>query len=116
VLLLARDREIRDPNILEQIQVLGKLVPDRTAEKTPSKRSVVPEKSRRHFELVDDKSSKFWEVSVDDKEVAVRFGRIGSTGQTRTKTFATRAAAKTYAEKLIAEKTGKGYQEGSPAA
>ena len=35
VLLLARDREIQDPNILQQIQVLGKIVPDRAVKDRP---------------------------------------------------------------------------------
>ena len=66
---------------------------------------------RRYFEFVDGKSSKFWEIAVDGTSVTVRFGRIGTNGQTQTKTFGDSAEASAHAEKLIAEKTGKGYVE-----
>jgi len=65
----------------------------------------------RYFELVDDKSSKFWEISTDGCDVTVRYGRIGANGQTKTKTFADGLAAKTHYDKLVDQKTGKGYQE-----
>jgi predicted DNA-binding WGR domain protein len=65
----------------------------------------------RYFEFVDGKSSKFWEVSVDGNEVIVRYGRIGTDGQTKTKTFEDAESAQTHAEKLITQKTGKGYTE-----
>ena len=39
---------------------------------------------RRHFELVEGKSSKFWEIAPDGTSVTVRFGRIGTNGQTQT--------------------------------
>jgi DNA ligase-1 len=66
---------------------------------------------RRQFELVDGKSSKFWEIAVDGTSVTVRFGRIGTNGQTQTKTFGDEVAAIKHADKLISEKTGKGYVE-----
>ena len=37
------------------------------------------------YELVDDKSAKFWEVKVTGAEVTVTYGRIGSKGQTKAK-------------------------------
>ncbi|MEJ1935274.1 WGR domain-containing protein, partial [Nostoc sp. NIES-2111] len=55
--------------------------------------------------------SKFWEVGLSGLDVTVRFGRIGTQGQTKTKTFATAAAATKERDKLIQEKTGKGYAE-----
>ncbi len=66
---------------------------------------------RRYFEFVEGKSSKFWEITVDETSVTVRFGRIGTNGQSQTKTFGDEDAAAAHAEKLIAEKTGKGYVE-----
>ena len=60
---------------------------------------------------MEGKSSKFWEVSVQGNEMTVRYGRIGSQGQTRTKPFADQAAARAQAAKLIAEKTAEGYVE-----
>jgi DNA ligase-1 len=66
---------------------------------------------KRYFEFVSGSSSKFWEIDVNDKAVTVRFGRIGTNGQTQTKTLADAAAATRHAEKLIAEKAAKGYAE-----
>ena len=65
----------------------------------------------RRFELAQGKSAKFWEISTNGNDVTVRFGRLGTSGQTQTKTFADSAAAQKHADKLIAEKTGKGYTE-----
>jgi len=63
----------------------------------------------QRFEYVDDKSSKFWEVAVDGTSVNVRFGKIGTTGQTSTKEMGDAAAAAKQADKLIAEKLKGGY-------
>jgi predicted DNA-binding WGR domain protein len=41
----------------------------------------------------------------------VRFGRLGTAGQSQTKTFADEAKAKRETESLIAEKVKKGYVE-----
>jgi DNA ligase-1 len=69
------------------------------------------ESAKRYFELVDGKSSKFWEISVDGEDVTVRYGRIGSDGATKVKTLSDADAAAAHAEKLIGEKTRKGYAE-----
>jgi len=68
---------------------------------------------KRYFEFVEGTSSKFWEISVAGTDVTVRFGRIGTGGQTKTKSFADEAAAREHADNLIEEKTGKGYVEKS---
>ncbi|MFN7975657.1 MAG: DNA ligase [Acidobacteriota bacterium] len=65
----------------------------------------------RRFELVDGASSKFWEIEVSGATHTVRFGRIGAAGQASTKTFADAATAAAAAQKLVAEKIGKGYRE-----
>lgn len=67
----------------------------------------------RRFQFSKGSSNKFWEISVRGTEVTVRFGRIGSQGQTNVKSFADDAAAAKHATKLISEKTGKGYVEAS---
>ena len=67
----------------------------------------------RRFEFIEGGSSKYWEISVVGSEVTVRFGRIGTEGQVRSKTFPDAAAAKRDADGLIREKLGKGYQEKS---
>ena len=69
--------------------------------------------SKRRFHFVGDGSDKFWEIETVGNDVTVRYGRTGSKGQTNTKTFADESAAKKHADKLIAEKTAKGYAEGS---
>jgi DNA ligase-1 len=66
---------------------------------------------KRYFEFVEGASSKFWEVSVNGNEMTTRWGRIGSAGQSKTKTFKDEASARAQAEKLIAEKTDDGYVE-----
>ena len=65
----------------------------------------------RRFEFVEGTSSKFWEIRVEGDSHTVRFGKIGTDGQTKTKEFASAAEAKADAVKLIAEKTKKGYEE-----
>ncbi len=70
----------------------------------------------RRFELVEGKSSKFWEVQAEGCTVTVRFGRMGANGQTQTKTLADEAAALKEQDKLIRAKTAKGYAEVAVAA
>lgn len=65
----------------------------------------------RHFEFVGGTSAKFWEIGTSGNEVTVRYGRIGTAGQTQTKSFPDAAAAERHGEKLIAQKTAKGYRE-----
>ncbi|MHC4401868.1 MAG: DNA ligase [Planctomycetota bacterium] len=85
----------------------GKKAPRAAGKKAaPGKTAVA-----RYFELVAGKSNKFWEIAVDCCEVTVRYGRIGTDGTTRTKDFSDNAAAEAHADKLIQEKTGKGYVE-----
>jgi DNA ligase-1 len=66
---------------------------------------------KRYFEFVDGGSAKFWEIWMDGKDVTTQWGKIGTGGQTKTKPFADEAKAKKEYDKLIAEKTGKGYSE-----
>jgi predicted DNA-binding WGR domain protein len=65
----------------------------------------------RRFEFVGGSSAKFWEIAVEGKDVTVRFGRIGTAGQEQTRSFADPDEAQQHAERLVAEKTGKGYVE-----
>ncbi|WP_374436643.1 DUF4132 domain-containing protein [Inhella sp.] len=70
----------------------------------------------RRFELIEGSASKFWEVALSGAELSVRFGRIGTVGQSKTKTFDDAAAALKEHDKLVKEKTGKGYAEVGVAA
>jgi len=65
----------------------------------------------RRFELIDGTSSKFWEIGADGARLKIRFGKIGSAGQTKLKVLASAAKAEQEVAKLVAEKTGKGYVE-----
>ena len=73
--------------------------------------SRAPSGAGRYFEFIGGSSRKFWEISVAGKSFTVRFGRIGTAGQSQTKTFADEAKAQREAEHLIAEKLRKGYVE-----
>lgn len=80
----------------------------------PTRSSSSPTESNtmtRHFEYIEGSSAKFWDISRQDSAVTVRFGRIGTQGQSQTKTFGDADAATRHVEKLIAEKTKKGYVE-----
>ena len=63
----------------------------------------------QRYELIEGTSAKFWEVEVQGNLLTVRYGRIGTNGQTQTKTLADAAAAQKELAKLVKEKTGKGY-------
>lgn len=62
------------------------------------------------YELSEGTSHKFWEVSRDGSEVTVRYGRIGTDGTTLTKKHASPDAAQREHDKLVKEKTRKGYR------
>ncbi len=82
--------------------------------KTPPARGATAAPSSpttRYFEFVGGNSQKFWEVSVADATMTVRYGRIGSQGTTKVTTFADARAATDQMRKLIDEKTAKGYVE-----
>lgn len=63
----------------------------------------------QYFEYQDAKSHKFWEITLEGKSHTVRFGKVGTDGQTRTKSFKTAEAAAVDVERLVKQKTGKGY-------
>src|SRR5262245_42184629 len=70
----------------------------------------------RTFELHRPNSHKFWTIEVHGTGITVTSGKAGTSGQTRTKTFATNEKAQAEAEKLIREKLSKGYVETTPRA
>ena len=75
------------------------------------KSNAAPAATTRYFEFVDEKSSKFWEIVLSRLDVKVRYGKIGTDGQRQDRAFADAAAAGKHADKLVAEKLGKGYRE-----
>ncbi len=67
--------------------------------------------ARTRLTCTEGGSSKFWEGQAEGASLTVRFGKIGTDGQTKPKTFASAAAAEKELQKLIKEKLGKGYVE-----
>ena len=70
----------------------------------------------RRFEYIGGGSEKFWEIDRAGASVTVRFGRIGTAGQTQVKDLGSDQAAAAHVAKLVAEKVRKGYVEGGSAA
>ena len=70
----------------------------------------------RRFEFQEGKSNKFWEIDLQGDGFQVRWGKLGTQGQSQTKSFPNATKAQTEHDKLIAEKLAKGYTEvGAPA-
>ncbi|GAX34715.1 DUF1963 domain-containing protein [Nodularia sp. NIES-3585] len=62
-----------------------------------------------YLELSDGQSHKFYEVTINNAEATIRYGRIGTQGQTSSQTYDTPEKAQTEATKKINEKLKKGY-------
>ncbi|MDY3558844.1 DNA ligase [Gemmata sp. JC673] len=67
--------------------------------------------TKRYFEFVDGASNKFWEVWTDGNEVVTQWGKVGTPGRETRKACADAAKTQKEYDKLVAEKTGKGYVE-----
>lgn len=65
----------------------------------------------RTFQYSDAKSHKFWNIDVSGKSFTVTYGKINTAGQTQKKSFPSAEKAQAEADKLIKEKTKKGYVE-----
>jgi uncharacterized protein (TIGR02996 family) len=65
----------------------------------------------QRLEHVKGSSSKFWETRIDGKRLYTRFGKIGTTGQTRIKDFGSPKEAQAQREKDIAAKRKEGYTD-----
>src|SRR5687767_11299869 len=72
--------------------------------------------SKRTFVFDDGSSRKFWEVEVAGDQLTTCWGRVGTRGQSKIKTFDSAAKARAERDKLVAEKLGKGYRAARPAA
>jgi uncharacterized protein (TIGR02996 family) len=62
------------------------------------------------YEYIKGSSSKFWEIELQACEVTLRFGRTGTKGQQRVKTFKKSWEANRYKSAQIQSKLKKGYQ------
>lgn len=58
----------------------------------------------------DGSSNKFWNIEAEGNSFTVTYGKIGTSGQTQTKTFDTEDKCQKEAQKLLSEKLKKGYQ------
>jgi uncharacterized protein (TIGR02996 family) len=65
----------------------------------------------RYFELAND---KFWEITLEEKAITTRHGKIGSPGQTKRRGFGAGYEAKAESRRLVAEKLKQGYVEKVP--
>ena len=70
----------------------------------------------RRFEFCEGLSNKFWEIEQAGSELHVSWGKIGTAGQKQTKSHADEGKASAAMDKLVREKTGKGYVETAGAA
>ena len=66
---------------------------------------------KRYFEYQDSKSYKFWQIELAESTLNIKYGKIGTAGQEKVSSFETAEKAQKELEKLIKEKTQKGYVE-----
>jgi predicted DNA-binding WGR domain protein len=59
--------------------------------------------------VVEGGVDRFWSIVVDGASHTVCWGKVGSSGQERTKTFASEAVAVADAARLVAEKRATGW-------
>ena len=66
--------------------------------------------SFERFVFAEGGSNKFWETSVQENKLIVRFGKVGTKGQVQVKTFASAEMALKEKNKLAEQKINKGYK------
>ena len=67
---------------------------------------------KKYFEYTDEVSNKFWEITLEAKQVSVTYGRIGIDNPHQVnKEFDTEEKAQKFTETKIREKDKKGYIE-----
>lgn len=71
--------------------------------------------NRRELVFMDSTSNKFWNIELAGNSHTVTYGRAGTDGQSKTKSFADEGAARKDFDKLIAEKLKKGYVDANSA-
>lgn len=79
------------------------------AKKSGAKKSGGKVKKSVYLEFVGGSSAKFWEGSVQGNEFHVRYGRIGSDGALKLKSFDDPADAQAAYVKVMEQKLKKGY-------
>ena len=77
----------------------------------PAAKKASSSSTPRYFEFSEGSSNKFWMVWTDGTQLMTKYGRIGASGAQTVKDFGTdEKVAKEY-EKIVNEKTRKGYEE-----
>ncbi|WP_115810082.1 DUF6493 family protein [Flavobacterium aquicola] len=66
---------------------------------------------KKHLKYIDGTSDKFWQIEVSEINYTVTYGKNGTSGTSQTKTFNSTEECLKAAEKILAEKTKKGYSE-----
>ncbi len=66
---------------------------------------------KEYLEYKDEKSSKFWQVELDDCDVIITFGKIGTCGRDLTKNFPNAEKATLYYKQQLAKKLKEGYND-----
>jgi predicted DNA-binding WGR domain protein len=56
------------------------------------------------YEVSDGVAHKFWEITLAGKTFSVRWGRLGTRGQSQVKRFDSEAIARSEYDKLVASK------------
>lgn len=62
------------------------------------------------YEYKNENSNKFWGVHLKGNILKIRFGKIGTSGQTYTKKYSSPSKAQIEYHKLVCEKLAKGYK------
>lgn len=95
----------------EPASVSAETPPEQAAPAAPAKTAAVAAAASylKRYEFSEGGSRKFWEIGQEGMAVTVRFGRIGTQGQTQVKSFPDETRAKREVDKLTAEKLKKGY-------
>ena len=70
----------------------------------------MPKTEWQKFIFTSGNSNKFWEVAVNESVLETRWGRVGTIGQSKSKSLDSPESAIAEMEKLIRQKTKKGYQ------
>jgi WD40 repeat protein/predicted DNA-binding WGR domain protein len=84
------------------------------SEKASGEGAPVPTRPAR-LHCTEGTSNKFWEAEVRGSTLCVRFGRIGTEGQSKDKAFQSPEKAQAALDKLIAEKRRGGYRDAAEA-
>ena len=63
----------------------------------------------QRYAFKDGKSCKFWQIEQQGCELHISWGKQGTAGQRQVKSFDSEAQATAAQDKLVKEKTGKGY-------